>query len=111
MRFERLINVKKKKSLSPFIMILLSFFIVIVVGTILLLLPFSSKGKNLTFIEALFTTTSAVCVTGLSVIPDLGATLSVFGKIVLAMLIEVGGLGFITIALFLFKLLEQYLTF
>ena len=70
---------KKKKSLSPFIIILLSFFIVIVVGTILLLLPFSSKGKNLTFIEALFTTTSAVCVTGLSVIPDLGATLSVFG--------------------------------
>ncbi len=98
---------KKKKSLSPFIMILLSFFIVIVVGTILLLLPFSSKGKNLTFIEALFTTTSAVCVTGLSVIPDLGATLSVFGKIVLAMLIEVGGLGFITIALFVFIILGK----
>lgn len=68
-------------------------------------MPFSTKsGESITFTESLFTTTSAVCVTGLSVIPDVGATFSVFGKIIIAILIEIGGLSFLTIAIFVFAL-------
>lgn len=96
---------KKRKKSSPFLIILLSFFIIILVGTILFMLPISSNGKNLTFIEAIFTSTSAVCVTGLSVIPNIGQTLTLFGKVVLSILIEIGGLGLITLALFVITVL------
>lgn len=97
---------KKRKKISPFITIISSFLVIILLGTILFLLPYSTVGnKNLTFVEAFFTSTSAVCVTGLTVIPDVGATLSLFGKIVLASLIEIGGLGFITITVFVFIIL------
>lgn len=98
---------KKKRKLSPFLTIILSFLIVICIGTILLLMPFATKDgrPGLNFIEAFFTTTSAVCVTGLTVIPDIGSTLSLYGQIVLACLIEIGGLGFITITLFVFIVL------
>lgn len=98
---------KKKKNFSPFLTIILSFLIVIWTGTILLLMPFATKSglPGLTFIEAFFTSTSAVCVTGLTVVPDVGATLSLYGQIVLACLIEIGGLGFITITLFVFIIL------
>lgn len=99
---------KRKKQLPPALAILLSFAIVIIIGTILLMLPFSTQiESNLTFIEALFTTVSCVCVTGLSVISDIGVTLSVFGKIIMCILMEIGGLGFITIALFVFIVLGK----
>lgn len=92
----------KKKS-SPFIIILMSFVFIIGIGTILFMLPISTNDKHsLTFVQAFFTSTSAVCVTGLSVIPNIGSTFSLFGKIVLACLIEIGGLGLITITLFVF---------
>jgi len=94
---------KRKRRFHPSLVILLSFFMVIVFGTILLLLPWAtSANKSLSVIEAFFTSVSCVCVTGLSVISDIGATLSVFGKVTMALLIEIGGLGFITIALFVF---------
>ncbi|MGM9900200.1 MAG: TrkH family potassium uptake protein [Bacilli bacterium] len=96
---------KKKKKSSPFLIILLSFVIIIFLGTICFMLPFASTGDNLTFVEALFTSTSAVCVTGLSVIPNIGETLTLFGKIVLATLIEIGGLGLITLTLFVITIL------
>lgn len=91
---------KNTLKISPYIKIIFSFFAVILIGAFLLMLPISSQNSPLSFIEAFFTSTSAVCVTGLSVIPDVGATLSIFGKVVLALLIEIGGLGFITIAMF-----------
>lgn len=97
---------KIKTKIPPQLYILLTFFSVIVIGTILLVLPFSTTdGKGLSFIEALFTATSATCVTGLSVINC--AELSLFGRVILALLIEVGGLSFLTIATFIFSLFSK----
>ena len=91
----------KRKKLSPYITIILSFLGVILVGTLLLLLPISTNnGRCLSFVEAFFTTVSSVCVTGLTVIPNVGETLSVFGKLVILILIEIGGLSFITLTVF-----------
>lgn len=69
------------------------FLLLILLGTLLLLLPFSTKdGCGFSVIDALFTSTSAVCVTGLTVI-NTGASLTIFGRIVIMALIQVGGLG------------------
>lgn len=93
-----------KKNRSPYLILILSFLITIIIGTIILLLPFSTKKDvNITLVDAFFTATSAVCVTGLSPFVDLGATFTIFGKIVIALLIEIGGLGFITIVIFIFS--------
>ncbi|HYF84641.1 MAG TPA: TrkH family potassium uptake protein [Clostridia bacterium] len=78
--------------------IVIGFAAIIVVGSILLNLPISSKdGHSIGFINALFTATSAVCVTGLVVV-DTYIHWSVFGQIVILTLIQVGGLGFMTLA-------------
>ena len=69
------------------------FLTVILVGSLLLCLPCSLKdGVDISYIDALYTSTSAVCVTGLVVV-DAGDTFSVFGQIVLGLLIQIGGLG------------------
>lgn len=95
-------NRKRKNSrLASLGLILLSFAVIILVGTILLACPFSHKGDGLSFIDSLFVSTSAVCVTGLSPVADISASLNVFGRIVLAILIEIGGLGFVTILMFI----------
>jgi len=100
------IKAHTKHKWSPYIIIIIGFLSFIIVGTALLLMPFSVKsGENLSFIDALFTSTSAVCVTGLSVVTNVGATFSVFGKIVIAVLIQIGGLGFVTTTMFIFTLL------
>ena len=92
----------KKIKVSPSLFILLSFLAVIIIGALLLWLPFSTKEglKNLSFVDALFTATSCVCVTGLSVVSNVGATMSIFGKVVMGLLIEIGGLSFLTLAAF-----------
>lgn len=78
----------------------LGFLIIILVGTLLLWLPFSTKGEGGTpFFDCLFTATSASCVTGL-IVADTYANWSLFGQIVIALLIQVGGLGFVTIITF-----------
>lgn len=88
----------KKRRLSSFQIIILGFSGVILLGTGLLMLPFSSRTGNVTpFAEALFTSTSAVCVTGL-VIHDTATYWSEFGQAVLMVLIQVGGMGVITVA-------------
>ncbi len=95
-----------KKKNSPYVKIFISFAAVILFGTLLLMLPISTKDRTgLSFINALFTSTSSVCVTGLTVIPNVGLTLSVFGKIVMAVLVEIGGLSFLTFAIFIFIIL------
>lgn len=77
--------------------ILCSFAAVIAVGTLLLMLPIANEnGRWLSFVDALFTATSAACVTGLSVI-DTGKDLSIFGQVVLIILIQIGGVGLMTI--------------
>lgn len=69
-----------------------SFLVLILIGTCLLWLPASGASRGLTFVEAFFTATSAVCVTGLAVV-DTGTDLSLFGQTVLLLLIQLGGLG------------------
>lgn len=83
----------KSKRLKPRRIVVLGFFGVIAAGTGLLMLPISSvSGKGIPFIDSLFTSTSAVCVTGLVCI-DPGSNFSFFGQVVLAALIQIGGLG------------------
>ncbi|MBP5256544.1 MAG: Trk family potassium uptake protein [Clostridia bacterium] len=89
---------KKKKRLTSFQIIILGFAGAILLGSVILMLPFSSAEGRLTpFNEALFTSTSAVCVTGL-VVHDTASYWSVFGQTVILILIQVGGLGVITVA-------------
>lgn len=91
---------KKVKRLSPARTLVLGFLIIIAVGTLLLCLPAASKsGKFTPIFDCLFTATSATCVTGL-IIYDTWAYWSIFGQVVIALLIQVGGLGFVTIITF-----------
>ena len=78
-------------------MIIASFIFVITLGSLLLYLPLSTVGGRLSFVDALFTATSAVCVTGLSVI-DISKEFTLFGQIVLITLIQIGGLGIMSIS-------------
>lgn len=88
---------KKKFSLSTTHMIMLSFLVVILVGSLLLSLPISSaSGNAVPYLDALFTATTATCVTGLVTLPTV-TTWSVFGHVIILVLIQVGGLGVITI--------------
>lgn len=80
--------------------IALGFLLIIVMGTILLMLPFASRsGESAGFLNALFTATSSTCVTGLVVV-DTYTNWTLFGQIVIILLIQIGGLGFITIGVF-----------
>ena len=85
-----------KKKLSPGRIIVLGFAMVILIGALLLLLPISNRsGVKVSFIDALFTSTSAVCVTGLATV-DLGDSFNVLGRSIIAILIQIGGLGVAT---------------
>lgn len=76
----------------------LGFFLLILLGTVLLSLPWAAQsGRSIGLFDALFTSTSAVCVTGLVAV-DTGTVFSLFGQIVLLILIQVGGLGFMIFA-------------
>lgn len=90
----------RKKRLSSFKLIVLGFAGVILLGALILMLPFSSTAGVVTpFHEALFTSTSAVCVTGL-VVQDTGSYWSAFGQTVILLMIQIGGLGVVTVAAF-----------
>ena len=87
-----------KNNKSPFRIIIFGFSLVILLGSFLLMLPISAKEGGFTpFLDALFTATSAVCVTGL-VIYDTATYWSQFGQTVIILLIQIGGLGVITVA-------------
>lgn len=87
-----------KRKLSSFQIILLGFAGVILLGALILTLPISSKPHEWTaFIDALFTSTSAVCVTGLIVF-DTATHWTIFGQIIILLLIQIGGMGVVTIA-------------
>ncbi|MBE5936119.1 MAG: Trk family potassium uptake protein [Lachnospiraceae bacterium] len=86
------------RRLSQTRIIALGFFFIIAIGTFLLTLPFATKaGQVTTFTDALFTSVSATCVTGL-VLVDTWIHWTVFGQIIILIMIQIGGLGFITIA-------------
>ena len=87
-----------KRRLTSFQIIILGFLGVILLGALLLMLPVSTRnGQAMPFLDALFTSTSAVCVTGL-VLHDTATTWSPFGQLVIMLLIQIGGMGVITVA-------------
>ncbi len=87
-----------KEKLNPAQLFVLSFFTIIIIGAGLLMLP-KSTHNGITFVNALFTSTSAVCVTGLIVV-DTGTYFTHFGQIILIFLMQLGGLGIMTFASF-----------
>jgi hypothetical protein len=88
----------RRKPLAPQQLLSLHIAGLIAVGTILLWLPVSAApGRQITLVNALFTSTSAVCVTGLVVV-DVAKDLSRFGQVVVMLLIQAGGLGYMTIS-------------
>lgn len=96
----------KKNKLSPYTIIILSFLGVILIGTLLLLLPISTVDNySLSFIDALFTSTSAVCVTGLLSVSSVINVYTIFGRVIIIILVEIGGLGFVTLVIFIFSVL------
>ena len=100
---------KKKFALSTTQIILLSFLITILIGSALLSLPISSAtGEAVPYLDALFTSTTSTCVTGLVTLPTSSAW-SMFGQIVILILIQIGGLGIITIMSGLMLLLNRKL--
>lgn len=98
---------KLKIRLSPSIKILIGFMGVILIGTFLLCLPISNKdGRWLNFVDAFFTSTSSVCVTGLLTV-DVGATFTLFGQIVVLLMIQIGGLGIVAVTSLIFLILGK----
>lgn len=99
----------KRLSLSR--KIILGFLIAIILGTVLLYMPFSlQKGQKISFLTSLFTITSAICVTGLSVI-DVGKTLSVYGQIILLIFIQLGGIGVLTFSSLFFLIIGKKISY
>ncbi len=93
----KLSSVKKIRRLTPFQIIVLGFMALILLGTLLLMLPISSTAHQQTsFVDAFFTATSAVCVTGL-VVKDTATYWTFFGQLVIICLIQIGGLGVVTV--------------
>ena len=89
-------------SLSSTQILAIGFFAVIMTGAILLTLPISAtSGESIGFVDALFTAASCTCVTGLSTI-NVGVELTTFGHVVMLLLIQIGGMGFMTCAALIF---------
>lgn len=99
---------KRIRSLRPVQILTLGFLSVVLIGAGLLCIPFATvkEGTDITFMDALFTATSAVCVTGLTVV-NTGLVFTLFGKLVILSLIQIGGLGFMTIASILFMVVGK----
>ena len=103
----------KTKQISPYLLVILSFVGVIFLGSFLLSLPFAHKDGNWgNYMDALFHATSATCVTGLSTYSlGIGGELTLFGQIVMLIMIQIGGLGFITILTFFVSLIQKKIQF
>ncbi|HIT77441.1 MAG TPA: Trk family potassium uptake protein [Candidatus Limihabitans stercoravium] len=92
--------------LSTMQIIALGFIIIIFIGACLLCLPFASTNGSVDFVDALFTATSATCVTGL-VVMDTGTEWTLFGQIVILVMIQIGGLGFMTFAILFLRIFRR----
>ena len=100
-------QLQSKRTLTPAQLIVLTYIAVILVGTLLLYLPWALKsGDYNNLLDAVFTATSAVCVTGMTVV-DTGTFYSSFGHVVILVLIQIGGLGLITVTTFYALLLGK----
>lgn len=103
-------RIRRHFHLSPAQILVLGFAAVILLGAVLLTLPVATRdGEGLRFLDALFITTSAVCVTGLVVV-DTGTTFTIFGQVVVILLIQIGGLGIMTMATLFFLLVGKRIT-
>ena len=91
---------------SPARISILGFALLIAVGTALLTLPASATGSTMGLVDALFMSTSATCVTGLSLF-DIGQQLTLYGQIVILLLIQVGGLGIMTVSTLLLMMMKR----
>ncbi len=101
---------KSLKDISPSRLIVLGFFTVIIIGALLLVSPLCiNEGVNVSFVDALFTSTSAVCVTGLIAI-DTADTFNVFGRSVVALLIQIGGLGVTSLGVGMIVLIGKHVS-
>ena len=97
----------RKQTISPIYLIPISFLAAIAVGTLLLMLPAASSGAHgAGFLTALFTAASAVCVTGL-VVTDTYSSWSIFGQIIIMLLIQAGGMGIISVAAILLHIAHR----
>ncbi|SCJ56084.1 Ktr system potassium uptake protein B [uncultured Clostridium sp.] len=103
-------NFKKNNKLKGVQILALGFLAVILIGGIILTLPISSaSGESTNFLDALFTSTSAVCVTGLVTL-DTGTHWSMFGQTIIMLLIEIGGLGFMSFTTLIAIILGKKIT-
>ena len=101
---------KKYLKKHPPMILALSFMGLIIMGSLLLLMPVSQSENNVAYIDCLFTSTSAVCVTGLVTVPTFSAW-TAFGKFVIIVLIQMGGLGFMTFTTLLALTLRKRVSF
>ena len=99
-----------RRHLRPGTVLVIGFLSIIIIGSLLLYLPLSRKEGAGTFLDCLFVSVSSVCVTGLTTV-DIADTFTVFGRVVLAVLIQLGGLGFASFALFIIALLGRNISF
>lgn len=101
---------KRRAGLSTTQLILVGFFVAILIATVILKLPISTvEGKTTTWLDALFTAASTVCVTGLTVV-DTYAHWTVFGKVIILLLIQLGGLGVVAFSTGLMLLIGRKIT-
>ncbi|MFA5321252.1 MAG: TrkH family potassium uptake protein [Smithella sp.] len=98
------------RHLTPTRIFVFSFAGLIMLGTVALWLPISASENNLRFVDALFTSASAVCVTGLTTI-NIGRDLSLVGQLITMVLFQIGGLGIITFSVVLFALMGRGISF
>jgi trk system potassium uptake protein TrkH len=99
-RVRRLSSFLRSVTFQPARTVIMSFALAIIAGSLMLVQPFTTvDGKGLVFIDALFTSTSAVCVTGLIVV-DTALTFTIWGKIIILLLIQLGGLGIMILSYF-----------
>nr|WP_245984569.1 potassium transporter TrkG [Biomaibacter acetigenes] len=106
----KLISLGFRFNLKPTQVLVFGFAVLILTGAILLTLPVASRsGQSVGFLNALFTATSAVCVTGLVVV-DTYTQYSLFGQLVILSLIQMGGLGIMTMATLIFLILGKRIT-
>ena len=105
--------IHKILKVNPYMLVILSFLVVILIGSVLLTFPFAqASGKWGTYIDSLFSAVSATCVTGLCTYADgIGNHLTFFGQLILLAMIQIGGLGFVTVLTFFITLFRQKLEF
>ena len=101
------------KKINPYVLVILSFVIVIFVGSVLLMTPWAqTSGKWGSYIDSLFQAVSATCVTGLCTYVDgIGSHLTFFGQLIMLLMIQIGGLGFVTVLTFFITLFKTRLEF